>query len=149
MNRPHYIVAVENDECLKKVKLPTEHYAPFSMIGKMRTMSHNTLSDLDIFDKLTKVSKSSLVLFNELKLRLDPNTNLTCYPPVGGSRSEKVMYHKYIKELIGEGIIAKAKTIDITEPVPNYSYMINPYLVKPFQNEKAKKVWNILTDGRF
>jgi len=144
MAHTKYLADIAKDEYWKKGKIPTEHYAPFSMIGRLRTMNYTKNSDPDIFDKMAKMSKSAIILFNELKLVLNPSTNFATYSTEGMTRSEKTMFARYIKELKEEDLVVEARTADITDPVPPSTYMINPYMVKCIKYERAKEVWAIL-----
>jgi len=125
-----------------------EDYSPFSMIGVLRNMTNRDKETMDILDILEQLPKGAFSLFNQLKLNRDPATNMCCYPINHLTRSEQVAIRRNLGELYKAGIVKKAKTTDLVNPLPKHSYMINPYMIKCFEYSRAKKVWLLLTEGK-
>ena len=142
-NNQQSSIFLQPDEYIKIGKAYKEDYGPFSMIGVMTKMETNN-GNQDIFDLITQLSKGAINLFNELKLRLDPNNNLSCYPYLNESNSKQVLFRRYMKELKNLGIVKKARTVDALNPVSKGTYMINPVLIKCREYERACQVWEIL-----
>lgn len=92
-------------------------------------MTQNKKESNDLISRLTQISKSALLVFNELKNHHDPY-NMFCYPPdTPMTKSQLTMYQVRIKELKDAGIVRKVKGIVKARHRNPGKYMINPYLV--------------------
>ena len=142
-DKKQFSIDLQPNEYIKIGKDHKENYGPFSMIGVMTRMETTNINQ-DIFDLLLKVSKSAMQLFNQLKLRVDPYTNMTCYPCPDPTHSKRNIYNRCMKELKDVGIVKKAKTTDLLNPVEKYTYMLNPSLIRCREYDRALQVWEIL-----
>jgi len=100
----------------------------------------------DIFTYLRKVSKPAFDVFDDLKARRDPLTNICWLSTQGLTSSQLKMFRSRIKELKDVGIIKKAKTWDKKRPIASGSYMINPGLIKPKDDplNLISSAWEVL-----
>lgn len=143
-------IHLNDDEALKKVKAPKYSLGRFSAIGEINNMYTpiNKRLKTDIFDLIEQLSKSAYALFNALKNRRDPYTNLCVYSLDQPTKSQQVMFGRNLAELRTKGIVVKAKTINLLKPVQPHTYMINPYLLKALEKEEAEATWLMLTEGK-
>jgi hypothetical protein len=103
--------------------------------------------DQDILDMLDKVSKGAFRLFNEIKKRRSPNSNLAHYPTVDFNKTQRESFSRQLKELRDLGLVKVAKRkmvgVDLEKPylIQRQTYMINPDLVKCWHYEDAAMLW--------
>ena len=144
--RPLYAAApIKKDEAWKKIKVPVEDYGDYSMIGRLRTLAYSPKhAPKDIFDLLTKLSKGAITLLNELKLNMNPYTNIIKYPTDSFSKSQKVMFNRYMLELKKLKIIKKMVTINKLKPIEKGMYMANPKYFKAVNLYEAEEIWDYL-----
>ena len=141
----------------KRYKIETEkdfkeNYAPFGMIGPYKR-NNARKQYMDIFDLLLSLPKSTALLFNEIKENSDKDLGIAVM----------TMFEDYPKSKMGTTYrrLAKLREINLVKKVvpielpqdqlsgfkPNsitpekYSYMINPYQLKPWKYELAKEIW--------
>ena len=143
-------IYLADDEGIKKYKIPKQDFGRFTAIGEIDSMqtSHKGPLKTDIFNQIENISKSAFILFNTLKKRRDPATNMCVYSLDHPTRSQQVGFNKSLAELKAQGIVIKAKTTNIVKPVPKHCYMINPHLLKAFEKEEAEAIWHVLTEGK-
>jgi len=141
------LVDLKANEIIRTRNYRREDYSPFSMIGVLRDMNNKDTQLPDILDILEKVPKGAFSLFNELKLRRDPGTNMCHYPTTHLSQVEQVSIRRAFGELYKAGILRRAKTVDILNPTPKQTYMINPHIIKCWEYKKALEIWQYLVEG--
>lgn len=120
-------------------------YRPFGMAAPFRHKKSRSFS-MDLIDKLVTVSKAAAVLFNDLKNNRCPDTNVVTMGDWGElTPSEIRSAYRKISELKKADLIVGVEAVDgkINKP-PKFTYMINPYYIKPWEYDKAKTGWELL-----
>ena len=142
---PEYqAIPLQRNEKLEQRIVPIESMGNFSMIGRLR-MSYTKSKEKDLLELLCDLSKGARDLFIELKQRNNYYTNLACYPNNFKTQSEKNSFSRSLSELKKKGLIKKAKTIDLREPIGPHTYMHNPkYLKCPGNQEAVEAMWRLL-----
>ena len=107
-------------------------------------MQNKTTEPMDVLDILVRLPKGALILFNELKLARDPVTNMCHYPTTHLTESEQQVIRRALGELYKSGLVVKARTVDLTEPIKKQTYMIDPSVIKCWKLKRAKEVWKFL-----
>ena len=133
-------------------KTTESKYKEFTQIGVLR--NKNTRKTYkDLIDHLTTMAKKELILFNKIKSNRNPDTNIAVM----------TMFEEYPKSKMGTTYrrLAKLREINLVKKVvpielpqdqlsgfkanpiipEKYSYMINPYQLKPWKYELAKEIW--------
>lgn len=146
MKKDLCLIDLKANEVVRNRKYRRENYSPFSMIGVIRDMRNRDREPIDIFEILEKVSKKAFSVFNEVKLNRDPATNMCHFPINHLPRSAQVSIRTALGELYKAEILRKAKTINLLNPLPRQTYMINPYMIKCWDYEEAKEIWKLLTE---
>ena len=118
----------------------------FQAIGRINNMYDKSNETTDIFKQLRKVSKPAFELFDDLKENRNPHNNLCFIDTSKLTKSQLVMHTSRLKELKQVGLIKKAKTIDLRDPVKKGSFMINPGCLRPNVNnyEELEAMWRLL-----
>ena len=142
---PDYGVVFHNtQEVVSRIQTRKLLNNKFQAIGEINSMYENKKED-DIFRRLRKVSKPAYELFDDLKEARNPVTNIAFIDIPDLTVSQKTMRSARLKELKNQGIIKKAKTFDLRDPIKKGSYMINPKLIMcPADQEAAEAVWGLL-----
>ncbi len=138
LNRPQEVTG--KDEAWMRQKVYKKNsLAPFQAIGPIRDKDTMALAEkneapieLDIFDLLDTVSKSSYHLFITFKLKRRSRTNLIDIV-VPTTANEKANFSKNLKPLKDVGIVKK---------VILNQYMFNPHLIKCIELDNAKERWS-------
>lgn len=100
----------------------------------------------DLFDKLARVSKSTFILFNELKKNSDPDFNMAHVIFNSLTERQAAVLHKQLMVLCKAGIITKVR--NSLPGVPQFTkqtYMINPYDLKCRKSNIAQELWQLNT----
>jgi hypothetical protein len=102
----------------------------------------------DLFDLLLGVSKGAFKLWNDLKYRRDEKNNLSTYPTSDWSVHKQQGFSRHLRELRDKDMIKIAKREMVaTDPqrpykTPKQTYMINPHMMKCWDWEDAKILWD-------
>jgi len=137
IDNPQYDQIILNDnEVIKKTyDRKSDDLGNFQAIGKINFMGTTKHSKTDIFDLLGKVKKATYTLFLELKDKRDPITNATSYDTTAYTKSQLTVFSRKIVEL---------KKQELLKKMGKQGYMINPYLIKPFEYNAAITIWKKL-----
>ncbi len=149
-NEHSVTIRLAPDEVAATHKIHKEPFGRFQAIGEidnMHTLGKTPLKT-DIFNLLESISKSAFGIFNALKCRRDPRTNLASYCLDNPTKSQQVVFYRGLAELKAKGIVVKARTINELKPVPKHCYMINPFLLKAQHTREAEITWFILNGGK-
>lgn len=122
-----------------------ETYGRYSMVGKLRHKNTRKVY-MDLFDRLCTVSKSAIIIFNEIKANLDPEIGIAVMAEWKDlDASQRRANNRRLAELKEIDLVLKVRHVKgIVIPPAKYSYMVNPYLMIPWQFDDAKKVWKAL-----
>jgi len=135
-----------------------EDYSPFAMIGPVNR-KNTRKPRMDIFKRLTLVSKKEFLLWDEIKEKSDPELGMAVMSRFEDDDNISNLYRR-LANLKKAGLIRKVTSFEIPpeemkfflsggstifEP-EKFTYMINPELLKPFQYSLAKKIWNQLEE---
>lgn len=146
---------LNHDEILQKKQIFQEKYSPYSMIGKCKRLD-TRIQYMDIFDRLLAVSKKAAQLWNEIKENSDKDTNIAVMHSFNNlDKSTMGTTYRRLVELKEQNLIRKVIPFELpTEDLPMlkslpaipemHSYMINPYLLKPWKYELAKQIWDLI-----
>lgn len=110
--------------------------------------------DMDIFDILVTLPKSTIVLFNDIKASVSDQTGIGVMYSFIDNPDIRNIYTR-LSLLIKADLIRKVIPIEnpnseLNELKSNlltperYTYMINPYLIKPWKYELAKQIWDLI-----
>ena len=90
-------------------------------------------------------SSAVLQVFDEMICLRDPDTNMIIMTHWYKYNATKMRAkQKKIVKLRHANLIIKVRQLDILPKVQRYTYMINPYLLKPWKYEEAKIIWDTL-----
>lgn len=146
---------LNHNEALQKKQIFTEKYAPYSMIGKCKRLD-TRIQYMDIFDRLLAVSKKAGQLWNEIKENSDKDTNIAVMHSFNDlDKSTMGTTYRRLVELKEQDLIRKVVPFELPSTdlamlksipaIPEmHSYMINPYLLKPWKYELAKQIWDLI-----
>jgi len=145
-----YNIYMGKGQYLKAMQVPKYDFGIFQAIGGVNNVYNTTKKPVstDIFTRISRMSKSAILLFEELKNNRYPENNLCTYALDNPTRSQQVMFNKYIAEMKKQDIIVKAITLNALKPVPKNTYMFNPHLIKCYEQQEAELTWKILTEGK-
>lgn len=120
------------------VPIYKENYGKFSVIGRLNDRK-------DLIDCITELSSGPRYLFQEIKCNMHYDTNLAFmeywkdYPD-----NKKRVIKLHCTALKKVGLILKVVAIEnLSKPKP-FTYMINPYIIKPTKYEAACLLWKTL-----
>lgn len=148
-------VALEPNEAIQKKIIHDEKYGPYSMVGKCKRSNTRT-QYMDIFDRLLVVSKKAAHLWNELKENSDKDTNIVVMHSFNDlDKSTMGTTYRRLVELKEQDLIRKVIPFELpNEDLPMlkslpaipemHSYMINPYLLRPWKYNLAKQIWDLI-----
>ena len=119
---------------------------PFSAVGPIKYKNSSKITK-DIIDYIIDLKRGARLLFQELKNNRDRNNNLVTMEhwielPV----NEKRLLQLNCTELIKAGLILKVKVkhIEDYDKTKAYTYLINPYVIKPKNYDDACILWKLL-----
>ncbi|OFE12349.1 hypothetical protein PHACT_03695 [Pseudohongiella acticola] len=115
-----------------------ENFGSFQAISPLRT---SETSGPDIFDLLASVSHSSFKVFNKLKAKRNEKNSLCHYRTDKLSKSEREMFNRGVRQLVGKNIIKRVPVSSEVTNVRKNTYMINPVIIKCWEYEEACSVW--------
>ena len=99
---------------------------------------------LDIMDRLSLISKPAMQLFIWMKNCKTSNHNQVILDLKNRSKAVKARYYRILTELIKAGLIIKVKNIpDLASNVLPYSYILNPFLIRPL-DDASFALWESL-----
>jgi hypothetical protein len=120
-------------------------YGDFSMTGRLRHAKSRGQKK-DIFNLLFSCSRAAGILFDKMKDSRCPDTGKVTMKEWNELTSGQLR-SKYdqVKELIEKDILIKVEEIDNHVPKPpRFTYMINPYLIIPWEPGTARNLWKLL-----
>ena len=122
-----------------------EDRRPFNMVAPFRNKNSKRKS-MDLLDKLLVVSKAAEQVFRDLVYNMNDSDNLVTmeeWKSIGASKMRSI--YRRLVELQETELILKVKHINKETAVPpKFTYMINPYIIKPWEYNKAKETWKLL-----
>ena len=119
---------------------------PFSAVGPIKYKNSSKITK-DIIDYIIDLRKGARLLFQELKNNRDRNNNLvTMEHWVELPVNEKRLLQLNCTELIKAGLILKVKVkhLEDYDKTKAYTYLINPYVIKPKDCDDACSLWKLL-----
>ena len=119
---------------------------PFSAVGPIKYKNSSKITK-DIIDYIIDLRKGARLLFQELKNNRDRNNNLvTMEHWVELPVNEKRLLQLNCTELIKAGLILKVKVkhLEDYDKTKAYTYLINPYVIKPKDCDDARSLWKLL-----
>ena len=119
---------------------------PFSAVGPIKYKNSSKITK-DIIDYIIDLRKGARLLFQELKNNRDRNNNLvTMEHWVKLPVNEKRLLQLNCTELIKAGLILKVKVkhLEDYDKTKAYTYLINPYVIKPKDCDDACSLWKLL-----
>ena len=120
------------------VPIYKENYGKFSMIGRLNTGK-------DLVDYLTELPSGPRYLFQEIKCNMHYDSNLAFmeywkdYP---GNKKRVIKLHCTVLKKVGL-IIKIVASEKLPKPKP-FTYMVNPYIIKPPEYTAACLLWKTL-----
>lgn len=122
-----------------------EDYRPFSMAAPFKHKNARR-SEMDLIEILITIPKAAMILFNDLKNNRCPNQNIVTMSEWETLDPGKLRpIYRYLSDLTKAGLIVKIRAIGETLEKPaKFTYMINPYIIKPWEYTKACKAWELL-----
>lgn len=134
------ILVPADSEILIKARYK-ENYGSFQAISPLR--AHEP-GEPDIFDLLASISTSSFKVFNALKVKRNEKNSLCHYPTDKLSKSERVMFNRGVRKLMGKNIIKRVPVSSEIINVRKNTYMINPVMIKCKDYQNACSIWGQL-----
>ena len=119
---------------------------PFSPVGPIKYKNSSKITK-DIIDYIIDLRKGARLLFQELKNNRDRINNLvTMEHWVKLPVNEKRLLQLNCTELIKAGLILKVKVkhLEDYDKTKAYTYLINPYVIKPKDCDDARILWKLL-----
>ena len=119
---------------------------PFSAVGPIKYKNSSKITK-DIIDYIIDLRRGARLLFQELKNNRDRNNNLaTMKQWVELPANEKRLLQLNCTELIKAGLILKVKVkhLEDYDKTKAYTYLINPYVIKPKYCDDARSLWKLL-----
>ena len=119
---------------------------PFSAVGPIKYKNSSKITK-DIIDYIIDLRRGARLLFQELKNNRDRNNNLvTMEHWVELPVNEKRLLQLNCTELIKAGLILKVKVkhLEDYDKTKAYTYLINPYVIKPKDCDDARSLWKLL-----
>ena len=118
----------------------------FSAVGPIKYKNSSKITK-DIIDYIIDLRRGARLLFQELKNNRDRNNNLaTMKQWVELPANEKRLLQFNCTELIKAGLILKVKVkhLEDYDKTKAYTYLINPYVIKPKDCDDARILWKLL-----
>jgi hypothetical protein len=142
-------INIPRDHHLEQVRDYKENnWAPFSGIGPIRNQNSYYRNDPDIFDIINRLTKGASDLFVQLKYEMDLKNNLVCYPVKNNTKSGRSSFSRALNQLIDAKLIKKALNNPTIKKLSIHfepqTYMINPYLIKCREYDRALGIWDCL-----
>lgn len=146
---------VDQDEelIINKRKIYRERYPKHSMIGWLNRKDSRKFQ-MDLIKMLTMISKSELILFEEIKSNCLSDTGIAVMSQFEDHPNMENIYRR-INKLIEVGLIRKMIPIENPEPEieelksdlltpERYTYMINPELIIPWKYTLSMQIWDLI-----
>ena len=122
-----------------------EDYRPFSMAAPFKHKNARR-TEMDLIEILITLPKAAIIIFNDLKNNRCPNQNIVTMGEWEALDAGKLRpIYRYLNDLVKAGLIVKVIAIrEVLGKPPKFTYMINPYIIKPWEYNKAKETWKLL-----
>lgn len=121
---------------------------PYTTTGPLKYKgSYNQHSRMDIIDIISSISTTGRKVFIEIKNNRCIHSNIVDMSHWQDlSKTEIRFIQRGLKDLYSAGLVSKTKTFAKYLFKPNqYTLMINPYMIKPNDYDKAKEFWCFFT----
>lgn len=146
-------VEPDTELIINKRKIYKEKYPNHSMISWLNRKDSRKFK-MDLLKILTTISKSELILFEEIKSNCLSDTGIAVMSQFEDHPNMENIYRR-INKLIEANLIRKMIPIENPEPEieelksnlltpERYTYMINPDLIIPWKYTLSKKVWELI-----
>ncbi len=138
--------AIDKEYVVKMKQIYKNDLRPFSAVGPIKYKNSSKITK-DIIDYIIDLRKGARLLFQELKNNRDRNNNLvTMEHWVELPVNEKRLLQLNCTELIKAGLILKVKVkhLEDYDKTKAYTYLINPYVIKPKDCDDARNLWKLL-----
>lgn len=137
---------LDNEYVVKMKQIYKNNLHPFSAVGPIKYKNSSKITK-DIIDYIIDLRRGARLLFQELKNNRDRNNNLvTMEHWVELPVNEKRLLQLNCTELIKTGLILKVKVkhLEDYDKTKAYTYLINPYVIKPKDCDDACSLWKLL-----
>ena len=129
----HGLKEGEHFGIIKKRIEPTNFLKPYTTIGGLNDMNTTHRTKKDLLDLLGDLKPATQQVFLEIKNARDPKNNHCFFDTKNYTPGQKKVVQRQISEIKKMSII-KRKKIGL--------FIINPYLIKPFDFDITAEWWN-------
>ena len=137
---------LDKEYVVKMKQIYKNDLRPFSAVGPIKYKNSSKITK-DIIDYIIDLRRGARLLFQELKNNRDRDNNLaTMKQWVELPANEKRLLQLNCTELIKAGLILKVKVkhLEDYDKTKAYTYLINPYVIKPRDYDDACSLWKLL-----